>query len=564
MDFKNYFSKKILDRGYDYYRDNAVEDMESSDNVINAVVTGSDDYEVEIVLSDSKIEDMYCSCPYASDGNYCKHMAAVLYEWDEHKDDKKSDDNMDDILFKPAYTSEKRMKKHEAVEKLITEASDDVIRSFLSEILTDNERLCLRFYNIINKQNNKADLKGYFRQIDAITDQYLGRDNFINYHDADDYIIELEDIIYNDVRTMLDNENYLSAFEVLNYIFTVIGKVDIDDSGGGIGMLGDNIYQLWCEILEKVNSDDKRKMFEWFIAHTDGSVIDYLEEYVEHIIAEDFNEEEFEQRKLDFFRDMIKKTEEEKSDWKRNYDVGKWAVRYLNMLIDLNYSDEQIASECIKYCKSSDVRKFYIDICMRKKDYSKVIEILDDGIEADKESRGLVSEYSKKKKEIYLIIGDKIAYIDQLWQLVLEHAVGDMDVYNELKRQYTEDEWVKLREKVFAGLPKYTRIEKYYNEEKLYDRLLECVLKSNGLYMLEQYENVLKDMYPEQLLSKYKKELEAMSRHSADRKHYSDIAAILRRMKKIMGGKRLAVQIIDEWRVKYKNRPAMMDELNKV
>ena len=163
-----------------------------------------------------------------------------------------------------------------------------------------------------------------------------------------------------------------------------------------------------------------------------------------------------------------------------------------------------------------------------------------------------------------MIIGDKIAYINQLWQLVLEHAVGDMDLYNELKRQYTEDEWVKLREKVFDGLPKYTRIEKYYNEEKLYDRLLECVLKSNGLYMLQQYEKVLKDKYPEQLLSKYKTELEAMSRHSADRKHYSDIAAMLRRMKEINGGTKLAIQIIDEWRIKYKNRPAMMDELNKV
>ena len=398
MDWKKYFSKKILDRGYDYYRDSAVEDMEFSDNVINAAVIGNDDYEVEIVLSDSKIEEMYCSCPYASDGNYCKHMAAVLYEWEEHKDDKKADDNMDDILFKPAYTSKSRIKKHEAVEKLITEASNDVIRSFLSEILTDNEKLCLRFYNIINKQINKADLKGYFRQIDTITDQYLGRDNFINYYDADDYITELEDIIYNDVRTLIDNENYLSAFEVLNYIFTVIGKVDIDDSGGGIGMLGDNIYQLWCEILEKVNPDDKRKMFEWFIAHTDGSVIDYLEEYVEHIIAEDFNEEEFEQQKLDFFRDMIRKSEKEKSDWKRNYDVGKWAVRYLNMLIDLNYSDEQIASECIKYCKSFYVRKFYMDICMRKKIIAKLLKFLMMVLKLIKNPEDLFQSTVRRKK----------------------------------------------------------------------------------------------------------------------------------------------------------------------
>lgn len=46
---------------------------------VNAVVSGSDDYEVSIYLSDGEIEDMYCDCPYASDGNNCKYMAAVLY-----------------------------------------------------------------------------------------------------------------------------------------------------------------------------------------------------------------------------------------------------------------------------------------------------------------------------------------------------------------------------------------------------------------------------------------------------------------------------------------------------
>ena len=28
---------------------------------------------------------MYCTCPYADDGNNCKHMAAVLYEIEEQE-----------------------------------------------------------------------------------------------------------------------------------------------------------------------------------------------------------------------------------------------------------------------------------------------------------------------------------------------------------------------------------------------------------------------------------------------------------------------------------------------
>lgn len=37
----------------------------------------------------------------------------------------------------------------------------------------------------------------------------------------------------------------------------------------------------------------------------DGSVIDYLEEYIEQIIMEEFKEPEYEQDKLSFMEEMI-------------------------------------------------------------------------------------------------------------------------------------------------------------------------------------------------------------------------------------------------------------------
>lgn len=45
----------------------------------------------------------------------------------------------------------------------------------------------------------------------------------------------------------------MSAFEILSYIFVVVGNLDIDDSEGGTGMLGNDIYQLWVEIIEKLH-----------------------------------------------------------------------------------------------------------------------------------------------------------------------------------------------------------------------------------------------------------------------------------------------------------------------
>ena len=566
MNWKKLFAIHILERGYDYYCDDAVENMEISDDIIRADVIGSEDYEVEISLSNGEVTDMYCSCPYALDGRNCKHMAAVLYEWSENEAEEKKDEEnaINTDLFQPAYTVKSHKKKLTAVEGLVSGANEEDVRSFLAAVLAEDEKLLLRFHNIINKQVTREDINNYIRQVDIIADRYMGRNHFISYYEADGFISELEEIIDEDVRRMIDNGNYLSAFEVMNYIFVLIGDVDMDDSDGGTGMLADRIYQLWLELLVKVSSKEKRKMFDWFTSHLDGSVIDYLEEYIEQIIMGEFEEKEYEQAKLDFIEDMIARSERKDSDWSRDYGVGKWAVRYLEMLQEKKASDEQIEEVCKRYWKNSSVRRYYVDICMKKKEYDHVLQILDECILLDKQYRGLISEYSEKKKEIYLLQGNKSAYIEQLWKLVLEHEAGDLELYRELKKQYTADEWLVNREEICGKLPAYAHVEKLYKEEKLYDRLLVYVLNSPGLYALQEYEKVLKKEYPEQILNKYKDEVSKMAVHTSDRKNYTHLVSLLRKMQQIKGGSKLVEQIVAEWKIKYKNRPAMMDELRKL
>lgn len=75
------------------------------------------------------------------------------------------------------------------------------------------------------------------------------------YYAADDFIAELEELVDKDIRPMIGNNNYMSAFEILSYIFVVVGNVDIDDSEGGTGMLGNDIYQLWKKELSRTASE---------------------------------------------------------------------------------------------------------------------------------------------------------------------------------------------------------------------------------------------------------------------------------------------------------------------
>ena len=568
MNWEKLFARHILERGYDYYCEGAVENLDTSDDIIRADVMGSEDYEVEISLHNGAVTDMYCSCPYASDGRNCKHMAAVLYKWSQNNaDDSENKETKEDIkndLFESSHTRNAYKKKLAAIGELVDGAREEEIHSFLVSVLAKDEELLLRFYNIVNKQMEKEDINNYIRQVDLIVERYLGRERFISYYEVENFISELENIVVEDVQRMIDNGNHLSAFELMNHIFVLIGDVDMDDSDGNTGILADSIYQLWLELLDKINPKEKRKMFDWFTSRLDGSVIDYLEEYIEQIIMERFNEKEYEKSKLDFIEDMIEKSEEQDSDWNKDYGVGKWVVRYLEMLERQKASEEQIEDVCKRYWNNSSVRRYYINICMEKKNYDHVLEVLDECILLDKQYRGLVAEYSKKKKEIYLLQGNKAAYIEQLWELVLEHEAGNLELYKELKGQYTADEWLVKREEIFKKLPEYAHVERLYKEEKLYDRLLKYVLNCPGLYALQKYESVLKKEYSEQILSKYHDEVNKMAVHTSDRKHYSFLVSLLRRMKKIRGGSKIVKQIVEEWKVKYKNRPAMMDELMKL
>lgn len=576
MNWKKLFASHILERGYDYYCDGAVENIEIGRDDLRADVVGTEDYEVEISLNDGKVIDMYCSCPYATGGNNCKHMAAVLYEWtadimDEDEPEDTDNEDMDDDedaesmdLFKPAVTVCDYKKKSAAVEKLVASAESDIVQAFLVSVLAEDKKLLLRFRNMVNKCATNEDVEDYFEQIDEIAARYLGRDHFINYYQAYDFMLELEEIIDKDVRRMIDNGSHISAFHVMNHIFVLFGNVDMDDSGGETSMLAEQIYQLWLELLTKVNAQDKRKMFIWFTTHMDGSVIDYLEEYIEQIIMEEFKEPEYEQDKLSFMEEMIEKAEKKDSGWSRDYAVGKWTVTYLKTLEEKNAPEDQLEEICKKYWNNSGVRRYYIDRYFEKKEYDRVLQVLDESIELDKAYRGQVLEYNQKKKEIYRLQGKKSAYIEQLWKLVLEQSAGDLDIYKELKAQYSEKEWLIKREELFKKLPANAHIDRLYKEEKLYDRLLAYVLKSSGLYAVQSYENVLKKEYPKQILSKYQGEVNKMASCTGNRKHYADLVALLRRMKRIKGGSEIVETIVEEWKIKYRNRPAMMDELSKL
>lgn len=544
--WKYLFQEHILGRGIDYFIRNLVENVYIKDNMIEATVYGTEEYKVEIIKKDEEVMDLSCNCPYADAGNNCKHMAAVLF----YLEDKENILVGQDI--------------EDSIGKLVEEADDIIIKEFLINALKNDEKLLNRFKSSLQCDISPADMRRYKNQVNNIFWRFAGRHDFVDYKNARGFISELEEILDNDIQAMIDNNQFKEAFGLTNYIFIKVGNQDMDDSDGGTGVIANRCLEIWQEILDNCSIDFKKDMYKWFIEHMDGSVIDYMEDYIEQVLFEDFKEEEFIQNKLLYLDDKIKEYKEEGDSWLRDYKLGQLTLRHIEILEEMNISQKEIDKYCRDNLEINEVRKYYIDICIKRKDYHEAIALLKEIKDQEKDWPGLLNKYSLKLKDLYKEIGEKELYEEELWLLVLNYKAGDVELYKELKSIYTDKEWLEKREIIFSKLAPYSGIAKFYEIEGLYDRLLDLVINYHGLSELIQYEKVLKDIYPNELINRYEVIVRAMATDPSGRAHYRELVSILRRMEKYPVGKERVSEIVSDWESRYRNRPAMMDELSKL
>lgn len=79
MKWKYLFSSVILQRGKLYYERGRVQGITQNGKHFEAEVVGSMTYHVEAALQNGRMPILSCECPYAENGSYCKHMAALMY-----------------------------------------------------------------------------------------------------------------------------------------------------------------------------------------------------------------------------------------------------------------------------------------------------------------------------------------------------------------------------------------------------------------------------------------------------------------------------------------------------
>ena len=82
MNFERYFTRTIWQRGIQYYQQKRIVSFSAKPGkavIYHAQVRGSQNYFIELHFLNDRLAAGGCTCAYATSGEMCKHMAAVLY-----------------------------------------------------------------------------------------------------------------------------------------------------------------------------------------------------------------------------------------------------------------------------------------------------------------------------------------------------------------------------------------------------------------------------------------------------------------------------------------------------
>ena len=195
---KSFFTETILKRGKTYFEQNRVFSVNQYDNqTYTGIILGNEAYHTKITLDEHyDVMSATCDCPYAKEGNHCKHEAALYF------------------------AIEDRLPKDEQQYIDINALLKDVRKKYLKRIIQLNEQ-------------------GSFH----ITNYQQVIDEFLNSNYPNDYRHEILQIMFQGYSKLLTSEHnkelttrwlkenmkYQRYENAFSYIMMIIYKLDVND-----------------------------------------------------------------------------------------------------------------------------------------------------------------------------------------------------------------------------------------------------------------------------------------------------------------------------------------------
>ncbi|CAH0347652.1 hypothetical protein [Bacillus sp. CECT 9360] len=552
--FEEYIDEKIIERGLDYFYEGRVGKIEIVEgDIYTAQVEGSEDYSVEIQLDSQKqIVQSNCECPFDW-GDFCKHEIAMLYALREETSN---------FTQKP---KKKSIAKKKNLKDVLSGQSKEELISIILDLAKDykdiENRITLQY---------AAD-KDEISIADKLIKDYIKKAThrgFIEWNQVG-LAVKGAEITLQNVRSKLDTGNIESAVSLSTAVLSNV--VDMlqycDDSSGTVGsVIHESIYLINTAVSRgKDNLSDFEQQQLFFLIMKEANHkryegwtdwrFDLLQSCIEFCANQELR------TILELQLDVMIE-EMNKDEWSGKYyetQIKKLQLELIERFDGKNKADAFIE----KNIKHSDFRKKAILIAFDKADYHRVIKLSLDGEKTNQDYPGLINQWKEYRYQAYEKLGER----DQQRQLALELLYENKShYYLELRKLYQPEEWEDILEVILNQFEQQAyRPSVVYEEilikEQLTSRLLEYC-KGQVHYITHFYQHLIED-FPKEVDELFVTYVKGAANSASNRREYKKACKIIKNYKKACGSTNTE-RLIDELKEKHKNRPAFLDELEKV
>ncbi|NHM31686.1 SWIM zinc finger family protein [Neobacillus terrae] len=550
--FSQEINKTILDRGYTYFEEGYIkETYKKGHNEYYFNIEGTEDYEVVVQIGDNgEILYSYCDCPFDS-GPICKHQVAAYFELL--------------TLLDASHNSKPKVKsiKRPTIDEVLNNLSKEELVSIILEITDDNDTLKSSLIVRYSKGDAKDEFENRKKLIDSIVRKYYRKERFIHYREVSSFVREMETIL----EKIENTEDVFLALDIaFLFLEKSIGAFQFaDDSGGDIGFL---VRETIAVIEETVNRSKEKDfhqqelVFNTLLKQIDKKYFEGWEDYEIQLlgICAEFAH-------VPVLRNELRTKIDSLIDQKSSNQYSKYGIEeLLQILFNIieKYGAEEEAEQFInEHLNFTSFRERLINKFIQEKNFSKVIELAEEGEKKDTQLAGLVSKWKKLRYLAYKGLSLKAEQEKLAKELFFK---GDFEYYKELKELAEGDKSV-----FYSSLKNEMRKERDWRISDMFRRLIE---EENDLdeimefvrrnpERIETYAEMLLDQRKEEVIEIYKDNVKSSAKSSSNRKEYKVVCRKIKEYKKI-AGKQNQTDLINELRTMYLKRPAFIDELGKI
>lgn len=558
--FEQHISETILKRGLSYYKSGSVESVdEVSTGEYFAIVSGSEHYEVEIKIKNNTIINIDCDCPY--DGGICKHAVAVIFEIQAEALQLNDIQAQAGIKSKKTKTIKEKTPKEQLVILLNQLEKEELITSLI-ELATKDKSLLYQLLSKYSYLNQEQTQVFYTNQVKNIIKSAQGRDGFIGYYEIKKLNNQIDELIENAKKQAQQKNKQGALFICWAIIEELINIMDsVDDSNGYVYGFVEEALELLNDIAtgeakEEYASDIFYNCIEKIKIKL-GDGYGFLNSLIGLACASMFQKEQ-----VQVLKPYFKSTKESK------YDNEFYARTEYNLIERFEgvKQAEEFLNQNLHY---SSFREQAIKQSIELKDYAKAKTLVNEGILFDKEYAGLANGWRKYLLHIAELEKDKKTIVE-IALFLFNNTHSDFTYYNIVKKNATSQEWQQIVKETLQKLNSkerwikpYDTIAKIYFEEQQWETLLATVTEFASFELLAKYEATLNEHFHSQLISLYERSIRNYLEKNVDRGHYVIACKAITRLKAIIPNHNINY-LVNEFREKYKRRPALIELINKI